>query len=683
MSLALGAFCVSAFGSSKGPAAVDTRRIVRADKEPGNWMSHGRTYDEQRYSPLAQINEHNVSRLGLAWYYDQNTLRGIEGTPIVVDGVMYATSAWSITFALDAKTGKELWRYDPKVPPEWNRYVCCDVVNRGPAVWQGKVIIATLDGRLIALDARTGKPIWETLTVDNKNWPYSITGAPRVFNNKVVIGNGGAELGVRGYVSAYDVNTGKLVWRFWTVPGNPADGFENKTVEWIAKTWSGEWWKQGAGGTAWDAIVYDPEFNRVYIGTGNGSPWPHKLRSEGKGDNLFLCSIVAVDADTGEYVWHYQQVPGENWDFTATASIILADLTIDGRKRKVLMQAPKNGFFYVIDRTNGQLISAEKFAPVNWASHIDLATGRPVVLPDAYYDVDEPRLITPMGAAAHGFHPMSFNPKTGLAYFPARYMVSVYEIEPNYTPLPWQMSWGAAAPPSEKNAPLHAAAEKTETYGWLAAWDPVRQKEAWRIRYSSITNGGTLTTAGNLVIHGTGDQTLAAYRATDGAKLWEAPVQTVPLAGPVTYMVDGEQYIAINAGGTTNIRLARESPAGRAGARVLAFKLGGTLELPPIPEPPPLVPPPRPTASVDEIRRGEALYTKTCQTCHGPNAVPVNSIPDLRKMSPETRAQFLEIVLKGARMDRGMVGFADQLSVDDAEVIHAYLQARAWDDWNK
>jgi quinohemoprotein ethanol dehydrogenase len=682
--VALCLMCTAALASAKdkAPAAVDTKRIANANKEPQNWMSYGRTYDEQRYSPLAKIDEKNVAQLGLAWYYDQNTLRMIEGTPIVVDGVMYATSAWSIAFALDAKTGKELWRYDPKVPPEWNRYACCDVVNRGVAVYEGKVLLATIDGRLIALDAKDGKPIWETLTVDNKNWPYSITGAPRAFNGKVVIGNGGAELGVRGYVSAYDVNTGKLAWRFWTVPGNPADGFENKTVEMAAKTWHGEWWKQGGGGTAWDSIVYDPDFNRVYIGTGNGSPWPLKLRSEGKGDNLFLASIVAVDADTGEYQWHYQLVPGENWDFTATMPMMLADLKIGGKKRKVIMQAPKNGFFYVIDRTDGKIVSAEKFVPNNWASHIDLATGRPVLLPNANYD-DEPRMLSPNNVGAHNWYPMSYSPKTGLVYFPVLQNYTSFEITPNYKPEKFKMSWGAAAPPSQKNAKIRAEIASKTPDGWLTAWDPVKQKEAWRVPYGGGNNGGTLATAGNLVVEGTRNQTLAIYRATDGHKLWEAPVQTIPIAGPITYSVDGEQYIAVNAGAAAGFGALRQKATDRSGARVLAFKLGGNVQLPPIPPPTPVSPPPRPTATEDVLKVGQYAYTTACAQCHGRDAISINAIPDLRHMNPQTRAEFNDIVLKGSRASKGMVSFADQVSPAQAEAIYQYLVARAWDDWNK
>jgi quinohemoprotein ethanol dehydrogenase len=381
--MTVAAFLASSAALAAGPAAVDAIRLRNAAEDPGNWVTHGRTYDEQRFSTLNQINDANVSRLGLAWYHDLNTHRGVEGTPLVVDGVMYNTSAWNVTMALDARTGKQLWLYDPKVPKPWGRYACCDVVSRGLAVWKGKVIIATLDGRVIALNAKTGKPVWSVLTVDNQ-WPYTITGAPRVFDGKVVVGNGGADLGVRGYVTAYDADTGKQLWRFFTVPGDPSKGFESPAMEMAAKTWKGEWWKLGGGGTVWDSIVYDPELDLIYLGVGNGSPLVAEYRSPGGGDNLFLCSIVAIKADTGEYVWHYQEVPAEQWDFTATQSMILADLVLDGKPRKVIMQAPKDGFFYVLDRATGELLSAREYAPNYWASHVDLKTGRPVVNPASF-----------------------------------------------------------------------------------------------------------------------------------------------------------------------------------------------------------------------------------------------------------------------------------------------------------
>ena len=355
------------------PANVDGARIVAADSEPGNWMTYGRTYSEQRFSPLDAINADNVADLGLAWYFDLDTDRGQEATPIVVDGVMYVSTAWSKVKALDAATGKLIWAYDPKVPGQTAVYACCDVVNRGVAVWKGRVYVGTLDGRLVALDAASGEPVWSVQTTDPDK-PYTITGAPRVVKDKVLIGNGGAEFGVRGYVTAYDAQTGAQVWRFYTVPGDPAKGFESDAMEQAAKTWTGEWWKLGGGGTAWDSIIYDPGLNLVYIGAGNGTPWNQAIRSPDGGDNLFLSSIVAVNADTGEYVWHYQETPGETWDFTATQPLMLADLTIGGEKRHVVMHAPKNGFFYVLDAKTGEFISGDKFATVTWASGIDPET---------------------------------------------------------------------------------------------------------------------------------------------------------------------------------------------------------------------------------------------------------------------------------------------------------------------
>ncbi|MDP6993230.1 MAG: PQQ-binding-like beta-propeller repeat protein, partial [Woeseiaceae bacterium] len=329
---------------ARAPAWIDDARIANADSEPGNWLAHGRTWSEQRFSPLNQINTTTVEGLSLSWHVDLDTTRGQQATPIVVDGVLYSTSAWSKVQAVDAKTGRLLWQYDPEVPGIWDVRACCGVQNRGVAVWKGNVYSATLDGRLLSLNAQTGELNWEVNTTDQAQ-SYTVTGAPRVFDDKLVIGNGGAEYGVRGYVSAWDTETGEMLWRFYTVPGNPADGFEDETQEMAAATWTGEWWQQGGGGTAWDSFAYDPELNLVYIGTGNGSPWPRALRSPGGGDNLFLASIVAVDADTGAYAWHYQTVPGDTWDFTAVQHLVLADLEIDGRERQVIMQAPKNGFY--------------------------------------------------------------------------------------------------------------------------------------------------------------------------------------------------------------------------------------------------------------------------------------------------------------------------------------------------
>jgi quinohemoprotein ethanol dehydrogenase len=667
-------------------ANVDHARLLNADSEPGQWMADGRNYTAQRYSPLKQINEDNVSELGLAWYAELDTLRGVEATPLAIDGVIYNISAWNITSAYEATTGKLLWTYDPQVPREWGRYACCEPVSRGLAAWKGKIIIATLDGRLIGLDARTGTPVWTTQTFD-KDWPYSITGAPRVFDGKVVVGNGGADLGVRGFVSAYDAETGKKLWKFYLVPGNPADGPDGEAsdsaMEIAAKTWSGQWWKLGGGGTAWDSISYDPKLKLVYIGTGNGSPIVQRHRSPGGGDNLFLCSIVAVDVETGEYRWHYQETPGEEWDYTCTQSIVLAQLPIDGKERDVLLHAPKNGFFYVIDRKTGELLSAEKFTAVSWASHIDLKTGRPVENPEARYGT-EPVLVAPGPGGGHNWFPMAFNPDTKLAYFPAYESWFTFATDPNFEPKKFRSNggWGGYTGENlQKRIKLQKEGDAREK-AWLVAWNPIEQKEAWRVPLPRHGNGGVLTTAGNLVIEGTTRQTFAIFRATDGKPLWEMPVQSAPVAGPITFLANGEQYIAVNAGwggGAAVVERGQGTELHRAPARLLVFKLGGKAQLPPLPPPTPVPNPPPLRASEDEVQRGAVLFAQTCAQCHGQLAV--GGVKDLRFMTQETHAQFNDIVLKGTRVDKGMASFASLLKPEDVEAIHAYVIARANEDW--
>jgi quinohemoprotein ethanol dehydrogenase len=678
----LAACQIQAAASSSRPAAVDGARIRAADREPGNWMSWGRDYTDQRFSPLTQINERNVSRLGLAWYAELDTYRGNEATPLVVDGVLYNTAPWNITSAYNAKTGEKLWTFDPQVPRVVGRLACCDIVSRGLAVWKGKVIIATLDGRVMALNAADGKPLWSVNSFEGEgDWPYTITGAPRVFDGKVLIGNSGAELGVRGYVTAYDAETGKKLWRFYTVPGDPSKGFEHKAMQMAAKTWTGEWWKAGGGGTVWDSIAYDPDLQLVYIGVGNGSPWVQKFRSPGGGDNLFLASIVAVRADTGEYVWHYQQVPAEQFDYTATQHMMLADLKINGKQRKVLMQAPKNGFFYVLDRETGELLSADAFVPVTWATHVDMKSGRPVETPEARYG-DKPVLLSPHAGGAHNYNPMSYSPLTGLVYFPVVQDFMLYEAAPRYTPGQGiGINFGGSDPELMKRLMAYGMANKK---AWLTAWDPVARKEAWRVPYSRDGSGGVLATAGHLVVQGTINKTVAIYHARTGEKLWETQVHTVPIAGPISYMVDGEQYIAINAGwggGLAHVGMAMGQSLHVSTARLLAFKLGGKAQLPPLPDAPPLAPPPRVTASESVIRNGETLYSQHCVMCHGAQAR--GGLKDLRHMTPETRQQFYDIVLNGVRKDKGMIGFADKLTRADAEAINAYVTSRAVEDWGE
>jgi PQQ-dependent dehydrogenase (methanol/ethanol family) len=665
-----------------GPAAVDEQRLVNADLEPGNWMNTGRTYSEQRYSPLDRINAANVPGLGLAWYHDLDTTRGIEATPIVVDGVMYTTSAWSLVYALDAATGKLLWSYDPQVPKEWGVHACCDVVNRGAAVWKGKVYVGTIDGRLVALDAKTGKPVWDVNTID-RTQPYTITGAPRVVKGKVIIGNGGADMGVRGYVSAYDAETGALVWRFYTVPGHPADVFDSDILKEAAQTWTGEWWTLGGGGTVYDSMAYDPELNLLYIGVGNGSPWNQQLRSPEGGDNLFLASIVALNPDTGAYVWHYQTTPGETWDYTATQHMILADLTIDGQVRKVIMQAPKNGFFYVLDRATGAFISARNFVPVTWASGIDQETGRPIEVEAARFRL-KPALVAPSPLGAHNWQPMAYSPKTGLVYIPALDMPSLYQTAKPFDVYPGRYNTGTdMAVASLPGDAAQRKAARALVKGRLAAWNPVTQKEAWSIPYDGPWNGGLLATAGNLVFQGTADGRLVAYKDDNGSKLWEAPAQTGVMAAPITYEVKGEQYVSVMAGwgGAFGIGagyFAPESNLHRK-ARVLTFKLGGKATLPPLdmtPRPPP-DPPPQ-TAGDETVARGHTLFHRLCHVCHGDAAITSGVVPDLRwSANLKHKDAWHAIVIDGALKENGMAAFGQLITPDDAEAIRAYVIRRA------
>jgi quinohemoprotein ethanol dehydrogenase len=654
--------------SSARMADVGARRIIGADKEPQNWLAVGRDYGENRFSPLALINEGNVNRLGLAWFVDLNTKLGSETTPLVVDGVMYTVGAWNVIYALDAKTGRELWRYDPKPRRDWLRYMCCGPAARGLAVWKGKVIAATIDGRLFAVDARTGAPLWDVRTTDAAK-PYSITGAPRVVAGNVIIGNAGGEFGVRGYVSAYSAATGKQIWRFYTVPGDPAKGFESAAMQMAASTWHGHYWTAGGGGAAWDSFSYDPELNLLYIGTGNGIPWSRELRSPGGGDNLFLCSIVAVRADTGEYVWHYQEVPGENWDYDCVQQMTLAEITIEGVQHKVLMQASKNGFFYVLDRVNGKLLSANPFVKVNWASRVDVSTGRPVEIAENLYSDTEAKIVAPSPFGAHNWHPMSYDPVTHLAYIPAQESGFSYS---HTTAFDYQtMAWNLAQNPAARPPPPSAA---IPVKGFTLAWDPIANKEVWRIAHDGPWNSGVLTTAGNLLIEGTEDGNFVAYRASSGEKLWQMPIGTGAVAGPISYAVDGEQYIAVSAGWAGSLIIIGGGLAAihDAPSRMLVFKLGGTATLPQS-EPRVVPPPPPQTASADTIARGEAAYNKTCRLCHGGSLISGGMIPDLRFMSAQTHQQFDAIVLGGARANQGMASFADVVSIDDAQAIHAYV----------
>jgi quinohemoprotein ethanol dehydrogenase len=666
---------VAEVAAAPAAAAVDAVRLTSADAEPGQWMSTGRNYEEQHFSPLAQIDRANVGTLGLAWYADFNIPRGQESTPLVVDGVIYVTTAWSNVRAFDAVSGAPLWEFDAQVPREWGVRACCDVVNRGAALWNGKVYVGTIDGRLIALDAGTGAMVWESDTLLSRDLPYSITGAPRVVKGKVIIGNGGAEYGVRGYVSAWDAETGELDWRFFTVPGDPALGFENDAMAMAAQTWNGEWWRLGGGGTVWDSMAYDPGLDLLYIGTGNGSPWNQDLRSPGGGDNLFLSSIVALDPDDGSYVWHYQTTPGETWDYTATQPIMVATLPLDGVERRVVMQAPKNGYFYVLDAATGAFISARPFAAVNWAFGIDQQTGRPIENPAARFDrTGKAFAVQPAPSGAHNWHPMAFHPQTGLVYLSSSDSAFVYAYDRDFEPKPLTSNLGVDAAAGAAELGPNATADLPRG-NYMVAWNPVTQEEGWRIPGASA---GMLATAGGLVFKG-GENSLAGYDAQTGALLWQSQdLQTGIVAAPVSYEVDGEQYIAVVAGRSSSNYYAPDY------SRLLVFKPGAATALSPAQQyTAPVLNPPASTASAEQIARGEGYYLDHCWICHSDvgNAGGLlrrGLFPELAVSpalgSPEL---FAAIVLDGLRAQNGMVSFAQLLTPEAAEDVRAYLIDRA------
>ena len=664
-----------------------------------DWAAAGFNYLEQRFSPLTQVNAGNVGQLGLAWYADMPDARGQEATPIAIDGKLFVTGPWSKVFAFDAATGQPLWSFDPKVDKAKGAQACCDVVNRGVAAWKGRLYLGTLDGRLIALDAGTGAVDWSVQTTDNSK-PYTITGVPRVVKDMVVIGNGGAEFGVRGYVTAYDAATGAKKWRFYTVPNatGAADGEVSDRVlhDRAGSTWSasgGQWHESGGGGTVWDAIVYDPELDQLYLGVGNGSPWNHGLRSQGQGDNLFLSSIVALKPETGEYLWHYQETPGETWDFTATQPIALGTVSIGGRSRKVLMQAPKNGFFFVVDRTNGKLINAGKFIDtVTWADHYG-ADGRPIENPAArFYRTGKPFLAVPSALAAHNWQPMAFSPQTGLAYVPAQEVAMAYipPMRPQDSqrlPVGFNVGGDTADGMYPRDAKVIAGAAAGAT-GSLVAWDPATGKARWKVAYPTPWNGGTMATAGNLVFQGTALGEFRAYAADTGRQLFSYPTQTGVMAGAATYMVGNVQYVAVLTGRGGALPLAIGYAIGAARTvpnvpRLLVFRLGGTVRLPAAAAVTvAALNPPAATASAADVEAGRLSFGRFCQVCHGASAGGAGVLPDLQRSGAlADRATWKRILIDGMLKDQGMVSFARVLTPAQAEQVRAYVIDEA--NWAK
>jgi len=668
------------------PAAQAAAAVQRVDgafiranaaKTP-DWPTIGVDYAETRYSRLDQINAANVKDLGLAWSYNLESTRGVEATPVVVDGIMYVSASWSVVHAIDTRTGNRIWTYDPQIDRSTGFKGCCDVVNRGVALWKGKVYVGAWDGRLIALDAATGKEVWHKNTFEGQKGSLTITGAPRVFKGKVIIGNGGAEYGVRGYITAYDAETGEQKWRWFSVPGDPSKPFEDESMKRAARTWdpSGKWWEAGGGGTMWDSMTFDAELNTMYVGTGNGSPWSHKVRSPKGGDNLYLASIVALDPDTGKYKWHYQETPGDNWDYTSTQPMILADIKIAGKPRKVILHAPKNGFFFVLDRTNGKFISAKNFVPVNWASGYD-KHGKPIGIAAAR-DGSKPQDAVPGPYGAHNWHPMSFNPQTGLVYLPAQ-NVPVNLMDDKK----WEFNQAGPGKPQSGTGWntakfFNAEPPKSKPFGRLLAWDPVAQKAAWSVEHVSPWNGGTLTTAGNVVFQGTADGRLVAYHAASGEKLWEAPTGTGVVAAPSTYMVDGKQYVSVAVGWGGVYGLAARATERQGPGTVYTFVVGGKARMPEFVA--------QRTGQLlqgvkydpAKVEAGTMLYVANCVFCHGvPGVDRGGNIPNLGYMDASYIENLPSFVFKGPAMARGMPDFTGKLSGDDVESLKAFIQGTA------
>lgn len=649
----------------------------------GDWLAYGRTHDEQRFSPLTQIDSGSVARLRPDWYLDLPLDNALVSTPLAIDGVLYFVGDMNVVRAVDGASGELLWEHDPRIAEHltYRRRASGWIHNRGITAWGDRIFQATWDGRLIALDAATGEPIWVQRTFEENSGLY-ITGAPKAFKGKVLIGNGGTEsVPTRGYVSAYDAETGELAWRFHIVPGNPADGFESDAMAMAASTWTGEWWKYGGGGNAWHGFTYDAELDQLYIGTGNGAPWNHKVRSPGGGDNLFLCSVVALDPDTGEYLWHYQTTPGESWDYTSNMDIVLADLTLDGRPVKAILHAPKNGFFYVIDRTNGRLLSADPYAEVTWADRIDMRTGRPVETQNARY-ANGPARIAPSIAGAHSAQAMSYNPQTRLVYLPTIHAAGIFndsdvDLE-NWAPGEFRIGVATSWQPEDDGARFSAS---------LQAWDPVTRKTVWEVPQPGLANSGTLTTAGNLVFAGREDGRLVAYDAESGELLWQYDLGLGISAPPITFAIDDTQYIAVLVGfggGVASGIMGSRAPNhgwryGRQTRRLVAFALDGQARLPVQPPAGNAAPIATENFTVEIARseQGEAPFELFCAGCHGPAAAAAGMAPDLRASAIVMEAwAFTSVVRDGARRARGMPGF-DDFTDEELLALRHYIRHHA------
>ena len=662
---------------STAPRPVDDRRIEEND--PGSWLAYGRGFRQHRFSALDQINRETVEDLGLAWWREISVRHRLQSSPIVADGVLYYTDSWSVVSAVDADTGEEIWTFDPATKRSVSRWSCCGgPINRGVALYRDHVYATTFDARLVAIDATTGQKAWEIDTADYPSRvPYTISGAPLAAAGRVYIGNSGSEWDHRGYVTAYDAETGERLWRFFTVPGDPSKPFEHPELEKAAETWNGEWWKLGGGGTVWNAMTYDPDLETVYIGTGNGTPWARRIRSPGGGDNLYLSSIIALEPDTGRMKWYYQTTPADNWDYTATQDMVLTEMAVDGSQRKVLLQAPKNGFFYVLDREDGELLRAHPYGAMTWATHVDMETGRPVENPQADWE-QRPQWMLPGNTGAHNWEPMAFDAGRGLAYIPTHDRPFFFAFPKDfqetgvYTPRLNRMNLGVATG-AYRAALIEQAVEPPDAVGYLKAFNPLTGETAWRVRNRTATIGGVLATAGGLVFQGDGSGFFSAYDSDSGQLLWEIDAYGSVIAPPVTYRIGKTQYVAVITGASYDFHQQ---------GKILAFALGSSARIPvpprrdrAIPDQPPL------TASADELAEGERLYHQYCSSCHGSRARGYRNA-DLRLMSRAMHAAFQSVVRDGLLAELGMDSFAVDLDEDETELIRQYIISRAIADRN-
>jgi len=677
----LGVTAAVAAPSTLGRDGSTARYLDSSDGR--DWPGYGRTFGEQHYSPLAQIDQTNIGRLGLVWSMDLNNAENSVTQPIAVDGVLYFATGHSVVQAVDAASGKLLWRYDPQAAVKAGLNLRIGWGSRGIAWWNGKIYTGTTDGRLIAIDAKTGAPVWSAQTFEKDTAAY-ISGAPRVFDGKVIIGFGGDVGPNRSYVTTYDAESGRRLWRFYTVPGNPAEGFENKAMKMAAKTWAGEWWKFGGGGNVWNAMAYDVETDTIYLGTGEGYPQNRRVRSQDQGDNLFTTSILALSGKTGAYKWHYQIVPGDTWDFDAIADIELADLTIAGQPRKVLMQAPKSGFYYVIDRVTGKLISAQPFTKVTWARRIDLTTGRPVENPGVRYPNGSTAEIWPSGVGAHNWQPMAYSPKTRLAYIPT---IAVGETiyDKGLDLKHWRPSTDRSVlyPPDSEGEVLGGGFGT----GALLAWDPVAQKAIWKVPHPTVVNGGVMATAGDLVFQGTIDGTFKAYAAETGTVLWSFAARAPLVAAPISYRVNGQQYVTLLTGLGTGMGLFTSMTPGAEkygidprtqARRVLTFALDGKLKLPAAgPADPPAIADPEFKSNAQSAEAGQSVYDRHCIVCHGASVVSATHAPDLRRSAiPLSAEAFAKIVRDGGFVANGMPAFGE-LTDEQLANLRQYIRTEA------